>query len=124
MTTPARPPIWRRRLLFGVMIWLVMAGGALWLHRRPPVADVILSPVPGWQFQVWFGTQTTITHRPGQPENATLPIVVVFYRTPYTGIRLLARFALPAWPLGTSIVLLTILALLLMRGPALTRTRA
>jgi hypothetical protein len=117
-------PRWRRRLLALVIVWLCLTGGALWLHRRPPVADVILAPLPGWQVQVWFGVRTTIEHSPGRQGSPALPIVMVFYDTPFSRIRLLARLTLPAWPLGLSAALLGGLALLAIGGTGPLRRRS
>jgi hypothetical protein len=115
MRIARRPATLRRLLLGAALVWLSILGGAFWLHRRPPVADVILTPVPGWQMQVWFGTKTVITHATNRQASPPAPIVVVFYQTPYTGIRLLARLTLPAWPLALSAGLFAALLLVAAR---------
>ncbi len=114
---------WRSYLLAAVAIWLLLAGWAFWMHRRPPVADVILSPLPGWQVQVWFGAQRTIAQRLGQQRSAAVPIVMVFYKTPGAGPHLLVRGTLPAWPLVFAAGTLVGVALLVLGGPAVTRWR-
>lgn len=114
---------WRTYLLAAVTVWLLIAGWAFSIHRRPPVADVILSPLPGWQLQVWFGAQTTIAQRLDQQRSAAVPIVMVFYRTPGAGPHLLVRGTLPAWPLGLAAGALVSIALLTLGEPAVTRWR-
>jgi hypothetical protein len=123
-------PIVRRRsrvqrLLLGVvLVWLGVAGGALWLHYNPPVTDLIMTPLPGWQLQVWFGTRTLIAQSAEERGAPVVPIVLVFYETPFTGIRLLARSTLPVWPLAVSAASLAGLALLMIWRPAFARQHA
>ena len=117
-------PNWRRRWLVAVVIWLVVAGGAHWLHRRAPIRDLILAPLPGWQVQVWLASQTAITHTQDRQKSVTVPIVMIFYTSPFTGIRFLGRFTVPAWPLELSTGVLMALGLLGLRWPVLARWHA
>jgi len=114
---------WRLYLMVAVMIWFSIAACAFWMHRQPPIADVILAPIPGWQAQVWFGAQTTITRRLDQQRSAAVPIIMVFYRTPHAGPHLLVRGTLPAWPLQLSAGTVVGVVLLALGGPAVTRWR-
>ena len=116
-------PRWRFYLLMAVAIWLLIAGWAFSMHRRPPVADVILSSLPGWQVQVWFGAQTTIAQRLNPQRSAAVPIVMVFYKAPRTGPHLLVRGTLPAWPLVFAAGTLVGVAVLVLSGPAVIRWR-
>jgi hypothetical protein len=122
MTFTRRPSVWYRNILIGVLAWLCVAGGAFWMHRRPPVTDVILHPFPGWQLQVWYGTRTMISTTADQASPVE-PLVVVFYETPFTGVRRLARTTLPLWPLAISTAVFVSLALAVICRPLAKRRR-
>ncbi len=106
---------WRGRLLFVVGLWLALVGWALWTQRRAPVGTAVLTPVPGWQLQIWVGSQTIISNEERSGDQA--PIAMIFYITPLTGTRLLARFTLPAWPLALSASVVIVVAMVVARWP-------
>ena len=117
-------PRLQRVMLAALLVWLCSAVGSLWLHRSPPVTDLIMTPLPGWQLQVWYGTRTMIAHSTSGHGSRATPLIVVFYETPFTGIRLLGRTTLPIWPLALSATCFAVLTLLvLMRSRLLHRLR-
>lgn len=118
-----RRPIAHRLLLVALLVWLGFAASALWMHRSPPVTDLIMQPLPGWQLQVWYGTRTMIAHSASQQAHPAVPLIVIFYETPFTGIRLLGRTTLPIWPLALSTALFVLLAGLLLYRPHWVRWR-
>ena len=115
MTQRPRQRTWRTRLLFIVALWSTVVAWALWAQQQAPVGTAVLTPIAGWQLQVWLGSQMVISNEDGLTDRA--PIAMIFYITPLTGTRLLARFTLPAWPLALSAGVVIAVAVAVARWP-------